>query len=827
MTARDIAFFEVAIGEPGGGGPTGPAGPTGPKGMKGMTGPTGPAGADGATGMKGMTGLDGATGEQGPRGPEGATGVQGPQGPDGATGVQGDQGPQGPEGATGAQGNEGATGTQGPDGATGAQGDDGATGAQGPEGATGAQGNDGATGAQGPEGATGAQGNDGATGAQGPEGATGAQGDEGATGTQGPEGATGPQGDTGPAGADGADGAVGLAGATGPKGDQGDLGPTGATGSQGPEGATGAQGNDGATGAQGPEGATGAQGNDGATGAQGPEGATGAQGDEGATGTQGPEGATGPQGDTGATGADGATGPVGPAGASGADGATGPNGSQGPTGPIGPQGDTGPAGANGADGADGAVGLAGPTGPKGDEGDTGPAGGIVCEDENSNSASCAHSLDTSNGSIFNQLHIDTTGNVGIGINPVTETAPVELVHLDQTGANSNVRVQFSNASSGATAVDGTYIGIDDGDFGGVFQSSFSIWNREANSRILFGTNNTQRMVINQLGRVGINENLPGAMLTVRGVAGTLYMNPDFNLGTVTAFQSKDTDLVLATGNVEQMRIMNTPKGNVGINTADPQAQLHVDKGSVLVTDADILIRSPGGVTGGNIGVNLPVGVFPSHKVHVAGPAPLARIRVEAYGGGASSFICADVSGVMFAQGTACDISVAASKQNITDLGLGLDAVLALRPVTFDWRPGYNLSSQRQLGFIAEEVAAVSPLLAAHDDGTGALTGVHYAQMSALLTEGVQELAAKVRQLEALAAAGVAAPSASDVRAGSRRRGQRGDVATLERHLDAQQRTIEAQQRRIDALEPLAEEVDMLRTLVEQLLDQGGRRGRRK
>jgi len=76
------------------------------------------------------------------------------------------------------------------------------------------------------------------------------------------------------------------------------------------------------------------------------------------------------------------------------------------------------------------------------------------------------------------------------------------------------------------------------------------------------------------------------------------------------------------------------------------------------------------------------------------------------------------------------------------------------------------------------VQAVSPLLAAYDDATGELRGVQYAQMSALLTRGLQELAAKVSRIEETAA-GVAPASAA------------GDgLSELERQLKAQQRQID-------------------------------------
>ena len=108
-----------------GSGPPGPQGPVGATGATGPSGPPGPTGATGATGSQGPKGDTGATG---------ATGAQGVPGPTGATGATGGTGPQGVKGDTGATGATGATGPQGVPGPTGPTGATGATGPQGPQG---------------------------------------------------------------------------------------------------------------------------------------------------------------------------------------------------------------------------------------------------------------------------------------------------------------------------------------------------------------------------------------------------------------------------------------------------------------------------------------------------------------------------------------------------------------------------------------------------------------------------------------------------------------------------------------------------------------------
>ncbi|MEM6997624.1 MAG: tail fiber domain-containing protein [Patescibacteria group bacterium] len=91
--------------------------------------------------------------------------------------------------------------------------------------------------------------------------------------------------------------------------------------------------------------------------------------------------------------------------------------------------------------------------------------------------------------------------------------------------------------------------------------------------------------------------------------------------------------------------------------------------------------------------------------------------------------------------TSCT-SLGAWKEDVQDLDLGLDAINQLNPVRYNWING----GTADLGFIAEEVEAVNPLLAQYDDN-GDLSGVKYRHLTALLAEGIQELDDKVEALE--------------------------------------------------------------------------------
>jgi hypothetical protein len=71
------------------------------------------------------------------------------------------------------------------------------------------------------------------------------------------------------------------------------------------------------------------------------------------------------------------------------------------------------------------------------------------------------------------------------------------------------------------------------------------------------------------------------------------------------------------------------------------------------------------------------------------------------------------------------------------LDIGLSEVLKLNPVNFNYKPNITNDNVKQVGFIAEQVANVTPDLVFYNpDGTP--ENVRYDKMSALLTKAIQE-----------------------------------------------------------------------------------------
>lgn len=81
------------------------------------------------------------------------------------------------------------------------------------------------------------------------------------------------------------------------------------------------------------------------------------------------------------------------------------------------------------------------------------------------------------------------------------------------------------------------------------------------------------------------------------------------------------------------------------------------------------------------------------------------------------------------------------KRNVANLELGLDTVLRLRPVAFDWKG----TGEPDLGFVAEEVNQVTPLLTTRN-AAGEIEGVKYDRISAVLVSALQEQQKQIADL---------------------------------------------------------------------------------
>jgi len=80
-------------------------------------------------------------------------------------------------------------------------------------------------------------------------------------------------------------------------------------------------------------------------------------------------------------------------------------------------------------------------------------------------------------------------------------------------------------------------------------------------------------------------------------------------------------------------------------------------------------------------------------------------------------------------------------ENITVINNALDIVKHLRGVKFQWKDRENEGDEFKIGFIAQEVKNIEPLLVTYVDDN--LLGVHYQDITPLLVEAIKELSSGV------------------------------------------------------------------------------------
>jgi len=85
------------------------------------------------------------------------------------------------------------------------------------------------------------------------------------------------------------------------------------------------------------------------------------------------------------------------------------------------------------------------------------------------------------------------------------------------------------------------------------------------------------------------------------------------------------------------------------------------------------------------------------------------------------------------------------KENKEPIPYGLDSVLNLNPITFNWKDKVNFGSQKEIGFIAQEVQKEVPEVVG-SDSENKLT-LEYAKLVPVLTKAIQDLEARVKSLE--------------------------------------------------------------------------------
>jgi len=285
-----------------------------------------------------------------------------------------------------------------------------------------------------------------------------------------------------------------------------------------------------------------------------------------------------------------------------------------------------------------------------------------------------------------------------------------------TGENATVSGGFYNDAGGLSAtVPGGWDNTADGEYSfaaGIcaqaMNDSTFVWADQGLTDECkpFSSTGNNQFLIRAAGGVGIGTNYPFAQLHIKGT---------------------DMDTVV----FESNRGPNASNIQYGTN-GDWYIRSAASAGKVILQDT-------GGIVG--IGTNTP---DPTRILHVAGGLRVdGAIRVDTLAGASGQALCYNI---ITREIATCSSSLR-YKNNVEALSLGLETIAQLHPVTFVWKG----TSEPDLGFVAEEVEHVTPLLTTRN-AAGEIEGVKYDRISAVLVNAVQEQQTQIAALEAQLAA---------------------------------------------------------------------------
>jgi hypothetical protein len=387
----------------------------------------------------------------------------------------------------------------------------------------------------------------------------------------------------------------------------------------------------------------------------------------------------------------------------------------------------------------------------------------VIGDANAASRPIAFRVSNVTAGRFEAMRITNTGNLGLGVTPsawYTGYTALQVgfsgsIFSNRTSADTNTTMIGNNAFLNSAATNWIY--QNNGFATRYTQVSgghefYTAASGTAGNAITWGT---AKMTITSGGNVGIGTSSPYSKLDVSGgisINGRPIIDnssAELYIGGITGISGRGTDMVaIYTSNSEKVRI--TSGGNVGIGTSSPTAKLSVNANAVGVLAnisdgiAETLQISTGSgyvsflnPNSGVISFRDSTNTVERMRITSGGVITIANLA-----GTGSRAVLADASGNLSAP--ISDISV---KENIKPIGYGLNEILQMNPVWFDFIEEYkNYGEGRQNGMIAQEVAEVIPEAVFVTPSTGKM-GINYDQLHGVYIKAIQELKLEIEQLK--------------------------------------------------------------------------------
>lgn len=347
--------------------------------------------------------------------------------------------------------------------------------------------------------------------------------------------------------------------------------------------------------------------------------------------------------------------------------------------------------------------------------------------------------------VSTKFHISKNGS--IGINTDTPTSMVDIAastnndfplkirgNIDNSGGYTGIKFGYEantgNYEKCAIKVEGT---------SGNVQPNFHILlNSAASSADVSADNTDAKFTILNNGRIGISNSSPSSGLHLTGADNTASKltltntapSPDNTWSLHPEYNSQDLTL----SEDSNQRVTFKSGGNVSIGGTGGYQKLTVEGGNIYMSGGQTITWSNGNATINNTGYELRFSTY-------SGSALVERMRIESDGD-----VHCDADVIAFSSTIGSDRRL---KKNIADIKYGLNDVLKLRGVEFDWnRKDYD--KKHDVGFIAQEVREVIPELVKRVNGLNnkdSFLTVDYAKLVPVLVESIKELKQEIKDLK--------------------------------------------------------------------------------
>ena len=295
------------------------------------------------------------------------------------------------------------------------------------------------------------------------------------------------------------------------------------------------------------------------------------------------------------------------------------------------------------------------------------------------------------------------------------------------------------------------------------------------------------LTVTNAGNVGIGTATPESTLEVAGrvvidntVAPGFYGQANNENKVYVGYDGAGTGLQLYNFTSEKSLMVEndgdlTYPGNVGIGTTSPSYKLDISSGDncgirigpnttwgrslflggwndsdftearIQSSNGNLHLDAKGETSGSGVGIYL--NYYHSGDVILAGGGGnvgIGSTELNSY-----KFY---VNGPAGGTGTWNQLSDTRLKKDVVNINNGLEKVMQLRPVTFNWKqedyPDMNLDDRNHVGFIAQEVEEVVPQVVSTAGDEMQTKSIAYSDLVPVLTKAIQEQQAEIEALKA-------------------------------------------------------------------------------